>query len=171
MRHVAEQWTQAEETLQALDRAKAWNKIPPEKPYGSLDAMLRAEVGMPARAVRKQIVEASERAKALDGKTVRKHGRPSLLDEAKGDVITFNETGRGTSAEYLTRRIARDHPDVLSRMQAGEFRSVRAAALEAGIIPRTQTVRIDDPQSAARTLRKHMSPDDLALLAKLIAED
>jgi hypothetical protein len=33
----------------------------------------------------------------------------------------------GTNLDYLTRRIARDHPDILQRMKAGEFKSVRAA--------------------------------------------
>ena len=40
----------------------------------------------------------------------------------------------GTSADYLSRRIARDAPAVLERMKAGEFPSVRAAAIEAGIV-------------------------------------
>ncbi len=43
-------------------------------------------------------------------------------------------THGSTQADYLTRRIARDHPDILERMKAGEFSSVRQAALEAGIV-------------------------------------
>jgi hypothetical protein len=31
-------------------------------------------------------------------------------------------------ADYLTRRIARDHPDIFERMKSGEYQSVRAAA-------------------------------------------
>jgi hypothetical protein len=34
----------------------------------------------------------------------------------------------GNEPDYLTSRIARDRPDVLERMKAGEFPSVRAAA-------------------------------------------
>jgi hypothetical protein len=49
-------------------------------------------------------------------------------------------TGLGNSADYLTARIAHDHPDILERMKAGEFRSVRAAAIKAGIV-RTMTSR------------------------------
>jgi hypothetical protein len=33
----------------------------------------------------------------------------------------------GTSAAYLTAKIARDHPDILERMKTGEFPSVRKA--------------------------------------------
>jgi hypothetical protein len=41
---------------------------------------------------------------------------------------------RGTDPEYLTAKIARDRPDILEMMKQGEFRSVRAAAIEAGIV-------------------------------------
>ena len=40
----------------------------------------------------------------------------------------------GTRSDYLVARIARDRPDILERMKAGEFASVREAAREAGII-------------------------------------
>ena len=40
----------------------------------------------------------------------------------------------GNRSDYLVARIARDRPDILGRMKAGEFTSVREAAREAGII-------------------------------------
>jgi hypothetical protein len=49
-----------------------------------------------------------------------------------GDNVTRLE--RGNHADYLTARIARDFPDILERMKAGEFKSVRQAAIEAGIV-------------------------------------
>lgn len=48
--------------------------------------------------------------------------------------ISAHSDTNGTNAAYLTRRIARDHPAILERMKAGDFPSVRAAALEAGIV-------------------------------------
>ena len=80
-------------------------------------------------------------------------------------------TGYATSAEYLTLRIARERRDILDRMCEGQFPSVRAAALEAGIAPRAQTVRMDDAESAARTLRKHMPPSVLAGLIELLTKE
>ena len=41
---------------------------------------------------------------------------------------------RQARSDYLVARIARDRPDILERMKAGEFASVREAAREAGII-------------------------------------
>lgn len=65
---------------------------------------------------------------------------PTLLDHGGDRVSEKVEQGndvtliRGNHADYLTARIARDRPDILERMQAGEFSSVRAAAIEAGIV-------------------------------------
>ena len=39
----------------------------------------------------------------------------------------------GNRSDYLVARMARDRPDILERMKAGEFTSVREAAREAGI--------------------------------------
>lgn len=41
---------------------------------------------------------------------------------------------RGTDRTYLASRIARDHPKIDARLKAGKFRSIRAAAIEAGIV-------------------------------------
>jgi hypothetical protein len=52
----------------------------------------------------------------------------------------------GNRSDYLVSRIARDRPDILERMKAGAFSSVREAAREAGIIKDaslvTQVVRL-----------------------------
>lgn len=116
----------------------------------------------------------AQRAEQLDGKTINAGPGPiSQEDRASNQDnirITDERYGGGTRAEYLTRRIVRDHPDIAARMKAGEFRSVHAAAIEAGIQHRTLTVRIDDPRSVERSLRKHMSPEDLVELIELLTE-
>lgn len=153
------------------EQVRAWKKIPPDKPYGTLDAMLRAEIGLRAQAVKRRITEAAARAQALNGKEVRgAKGGPVSTEESNRDVITVREgTGAGTSAEYLTRRIARDHPEIFERMKAGEYQSARAAALDAGIVKPTITIRVD-PDAAARIIRKHFTPDQLQELVRLLAE-
>ncbi len=54
----------------------------------------------------------------------------------RGGNRGYNVTSkdRGNQADYLARRIARDRPDILEGMKRGEYRSVRAAAKEAGIV-------------------------------------
>ncbi len=64
------------------------------------------------------------------------------------DNVNLNKGGE--NSEYLTARIARDNPEILERMKAGEFPSVRAAALEAGIVQRRVSVPIEQTLGCRR---------------------
>lgn len=155
VRHVDEQWRQADQILDELITVRAWEKIPPEHPYGSLDAMLHANTGLYTREIRQRIREAKLAAQ----------GRPK-----KGDIITFSSGDRGTSETYTIRRLRRDRPDLADLVEQGDL-SANAAAIEAGFRPRTKTVRVDDPESAARSLRIHMKPDARRALARLLLDE
>ena len=50
------------------------------------------------------------------------------------DNIQKVSEATGTSRSALLRRIVRRVPDILERVRCGEFKSVRLAAIEAGII-------------------------------------
>ena len=65
----------------------------------------------------------------------------------------------GNSADYLTARIKRDRPDILKRMKAGEFSSVRQAAKEAGIVRERISIALDpvNPVKIAETLFRRFS--------------
>ena len=73
----------------------------------------------------------SVQGRAEEAKPLAGHGEIGNGREGRVDVV--NSTG-GNGADYLTARIARDRPDILERMKAGEFKSVRRAAIEAGIV-------------------------------------
>jgi len=79
-------------------------------------------------------------------------------NKASDNITSFS---RGTSQEYLAARIKRDHPDIVSRIEAGEFTSIRAAALEAGIVKPTATIRIDTPEAAIDGLLRRFTFDQL----------
>lgn len=49
-------------------------------------------------------------------------------------------TQHGTSAEYLAGRIKRDRPDIARAVERGEYRSIRQAALAAGIVREKSTI-------------------------------
>jgi hypothetical protein len=68
-----------------------------------------------------------------------------------GDDIT-RLSDRGTSPSYLARRLIRDHPKIFERLEAGEFRSIHQAALEAGIVRPTVSVPADDARKAIERL-------------------
>src|SRR5690242_4023892 len=42
----------------------------------------------------------------------------------------------GTGADYLAARIKRDRPDIAEAVIRGEYRSMRKAAIDAGILPK-----------------------------------
>jgi hypothetical protein len=69
-------------------------------------------------------------AAATSAKPLAKHGEIGN-GRSRGSISI--STGK-RDADYLTARIARDRPDILEEMKAGKYRSVRAAAIEAGII-------------------------------------
>ena len=56
------------------------------------------------------------------------------------------------SQERILRRLARDAPDILDRVKAGEIKSARAAAIEAGIITPFPSLQLKDPAPTAQKL-------------------
>jgi hypothetical protein len=80
---------------------------------------------------------------------MRLHGEREPAAQHGGDHSTEQgdnvplKSHRGNSAVHLAARIKRERPDISERLANGEFRSVRAAAIEAGIItPPTALERI-----------------------------
>jgi hypothetical protein len=72
-------------------------------------------------------------------KRARLDGVPALA--AHGEIGPGRSRGangnskRGTnSASYLVARLKRDHPEIMAGLKTGAYRSVRAAALAAGIV-------------------------------------
>jgi len=82
-------------------------------------------------------------------------------------VHTHRPSGNSESAAL--RRLRKDRPDLLERVLRGEL-SANAAAVEAGFRHHTATVRLDDPASTARTLRRNMTSEDVITLGKLLLE-
>jgi hypothetical protein len=67
-------------------------------------------------------------AVAKDARKVGGHGG------ARKQVDNVKLNKGGNSAEYLAGLIKRDHPDIQAAVERGEYRSIRAAAIAAGIV-------------------------------------
>jgi hypothetical protein len=95
-------------------------------------------------------------AKAQErGKSAEALPRPGNATSLRSEDGTFSKPDNvrdgslgdkgGNSADYLASRLRRDHPAIADRLAAGEFKSVRAAAIEAGIVkpqaPEAQAAR------------------------------
>jgi hypothetical protein len=161
MRHVSAEWRQAEEVLDELTAVRAWEKIPPGQPYGTLNKMLQAEIGLNKAAITRAIRKAELAA----------HGGDRRSPQFQGDNITLVPSGdRGTSEAYIIRRLRRDRPDLAERVEHGEL-SANAAMVQMGKRPHKIAVNDNDPQQAARILRKYYTdPEQRKLLAKLLTE-
>ena len=111
------------------------------------------EIDTEARA---RVAAMAENAKPLNGQGERGNGKRDY------NYNVFPADNNGTDTEYLTARIARDRPDILDRMKAGEYRSVRSAAIDAGIIDPDKTKRYQlptDPTKAGRYLAERVDAE------------
>jgi len=155
--------------LQQLREHRAWLVLPsPEAPYGSEDAMMLAELGVTAGVVSERLSNAQRYA--LEAGELRPPHRPAKLDNCP----TYVRAEGGNSATYLAARLKREHSAIHARLAAGEFRSVRAAAMEAGIVtsrPRL-SIPLDDLDAAGALLRRRLTPAQLIdLIAALAGEE
>lgn len=104
-----------------------------------------------------QAQKAREDAKQAD---LHKGGRGKKLNN---NVIGFtNDSGNSQSA--LLRRLARRSPEILAQYEAGEFKSVHAAAIEAGI------VKVKPPLGHLRSWWKKATPLERATFREEIKE-
>lgn len=77
---------------------------------------------------------------------------------------------QGNSRARALRKLRRDKPELHADVIAGRL-SAHAAMVEAGFRPKTVSVPVSRPDSIAAALRRHLSPDDIARLIKLLLED
>lgn len=94
------------------------------------------------------------------------------LSRSDSDVITIPDSagGRGTSKDYALRKLRKDAPELHAEVLAGNL-SAHAAMVKAGFRRKTRTIRLDDADSAAKTIRKHMPLEARQRLARLLLEE
>jgi len=109
------------------------------------------------------IKSVQEKAEELEGVPLRKDGGDRRSEKARSGLpYNVDQKSRGTNSIYLTRRIARDHPDIIQRMKDGEFSSVQAAAREAGIVENSRQIWLSkDPAKAAERIQDQLGADYL----------
>ena len=62
---------------------------------------------------------------------------------------------------YYRARLARDFPAIKAALDRGEYRSVHAAALAAGLVRPTFQCPADNPADAARAILRHFQGERL----------
>lgn len=112
---------------------------------------LDAAAGIGRRAAEAQILAATVDAAPTHGGK-RERGE-------QGAISTLKARG-STHAATLAARLKRDAPDVADRLAAGEFPSVRAACIAAGIkVAQTATIRTDDVSRAMAVLLRYYAAE------------
>ena len=139
---------------------RIWEKIPPDAPYGSKDAMLKDLEFGDGSAARARVA-----AHASMPQTLQRRGS----DRSNGKQPESTKVAYGSS-DYWRTRIARDHPEIHARMKNGEFKTVTDAARAAGIYrERPKDVRLGkDVGRVAANIKKHYSGDQVKSLIKAL---
>ena len=130
-------WAEAEEH-------EIWTKVPPDKPFGSKEAMLKEL--------------------EIDNE---------LADKARVAVQSMNlQSSNRRRRTSLKTRIASERPDIFDRMLNGEFASDAAAARAAGInMSRSKRISItEDIDRFVLSMAKHYSADQLKTIGEKLIE-
>ena len=129
--------------------------IPDWVPF--MKALQAQDEGSKAKALYWRMLETDKTLDPLSGvatavQPLAQHGEIGNGRTGKSRVDNIKSTDNGNSQSYLLRRLARDAPEIFERVKAGEFKSARAAAIDAGIIKDIPSVQLKDPASTAQKL-------------------
>ena len=122
-----------------------------------------------AEALLEQSLSAIERVKETMAKApdLKPNGRPRADDGKGTKQVPLSKGGN----DRLAARLKRDHPEIAARVANGEFKSIRAAALEAGIRRPMRSVPIDNPDSFIRAGLRVFTVTDLAQALGRVADE
>ena len=91
----------------------------------------------------------------------------------KKDSLGYHDNvgQRGTSEEYVVRRLKRDAPELATALARGEFPSARAAGIAAGFVkPSPPSLQLKDPAHAAQRMLDRKGKEwCLQLMEELLA--
>lgn len=118
--------------LESLHKGKAWEVLG----CADYDQWCNEHLGKPValvQAVRLANDKQTVRELVEQQPALTRHGE---IGNGRSRDYNIMSTGarQGTDPAYLVARLKRDRPDIAERLADGEFRSVRAAAVEAGIV-------------------------------------
>lgn len=154
-------WPAVPQVLEMIESVSRCNPPPPPRKNELPNPPITQWAAEALAALKPHVTVLSAGAEQVH--PLAQHGTNQHSEPEGEDITTSSPQQLGNSQAYLLRRLARDAPDVLERVKAGEFKSARAAAIEAGIIKPVPTIRlVDDTSKVAAALRRHLSHEQLA---------
>lgn len=143
--------------------------------YESADEMLQEELNIPPDWVRMAatVLEATgenlSKAEVDRAIELKSHGGDRRSEQARQDQPISGSLKYGGNPDYLKARLQRDHPEIAEALEQGEYRSARAAAIEAGIIKPVPTIRlVNDINKVARAISRHLNDEQRIALAEAL---
>ena len=130
----------------------------PELGYDSVESFLKQELQLDPDLVNRVVgwLEQEQPTEAVSLEQVEaalsSHGGDRRSPQAMQDQGTGSTLKRGGNPAYLQARLRRDAPEVAVALERGEFKSARAAAIEAGIIIPFPSLQLKDPAPTAEKL-------------------
>jgi hypothetical protein len=128
-----------EQELRLIKQYKHWEVCG----FKTLDAYLRAEVGVAHKELQRRL--AQDLAADPTVTPAASHAQAGAMG-GRGKKAVANSQSLSTfssdSAERIVRRLKRDFPEIAEALARGEFKSARAAAIAAGFRPPTPLERI-----------------------------
>lgn len=127
-------------------------------------------IGASVELFRRIIADDPEALDLFDRAMQRKDGGDRRSADFSVDNINAEPRPTGTSKDYALRKLRKDAPELHAEVLAGNL-SAHAAMVKAGFRRKTRTIRLDDADSAAKTIRKHMPLEARQRLARLLLEE
>lgn len=142
-----------------------------EKAANTAEAVRNAKAENP-EATQQQIADAVGISRRRIGQILDGNEKGNLPNSLPSETIEQEAVRRTVSERQIKRerQLQRDHPEISERFKAGEFKSLNAACIEAGIVQRKVSVPVNDVASTATILLKHYTKHELIEAIQLSAE-
>ena len=159
-----------------------WNLFVVEKMGISIEWMetiiASIDIAQTPEQFEKILDELKLRTPMMKAKPSKQHGGRRRVDSPNGLTQSSQvyhgklENRGGNNRQYLADKIAKESPEILDRIDKGEFKSMRAAAIAAGVKKRDVTITLSQNiTTTAKALARHYTPDQMEILAESILLD
>lgn len=183
VQHLQQRWSEGALDLQAVERllvevieSGAWesfhtpngNPVNPPSFRNFITDELHRGLGTTPEKIASLLGDNNAAVVKMRTLLKAKPGRPSIPRESTNNISRLTE--HGTRRDYTLDRLQREAPELFNAVQRKEL-SPNAAAIKAGLRPKTFTVRADKPESIVGTLRRQLDPAVLSKVITLLSEE
>jgi hypothetical protein len=139
-----------QEMVNELKTYRAWEVVPTHKPYGSLDALLLAEIGHTECGAKRQLIAQATGSTCKGGRPVRTETADLVVST---QLERARENGIGRDSQRKLDYLAGHNPSLLQEVQMGRIAIDKAYKIARGI-------KAETPLATLHRIWRQVSPDD-----------